>query len=87
MSEIEEKFYKCFGIVKITNNILLQLICIYMGLPEIDVFLEPPTFEELKEDVLLTLINNADTLIGLDDNEQTVYRAVRKLFKEEQCQK
>ena len=84
MSEVEEKFYKCFGVEKqITNNILLQLICIYMGLPEIDVFLEPPTLLELKEDVLLSLINNADTLIGFDDNEQTVYRAVRKLL----CQK
>ena len=95
MSTIEEKFFKTFGILprslsypdnfqyypEITDAVLLQLICVYLSLPDIDIFLKIPSVKELKEDVLFTLMERSEQKINLD-NEITVSMAVKKIFKE-----
>ena len=67
---------------KITDRVLLELICIYMSLPEIEVFFSVPTLEELRIDILGTLIENTDTLIDIDKRIR-VYDKIQFLFREE----
>ena len=53
-----------------------------MSLPEIEVFIDIPTIEQLKEDVLIYLIDNVDTFVDLEEGK-TVYTQVKALFESE----
>lgn len=81
MSEVEERFFKEFKIrpieignifkvyPKIEGDILLQLICAYNKLqPCVDYLIYPYDYENIKEDVLKTLLNE-DTYIDREKLE------------------
>ncbi len=70
----------------ITDRILLELVCLYLSLPQTEVYLKKPSINEMKEDILIYLKDYCNEYIEISYEpyiESKVYDEVRKIIKGE----